>query len=279
MRNCLASSWKLCQPLLCRYSSLAGKNSYASTSSSLRADSFLFWKKSPHELSRLRQLSELVIWHVHDDTIPSFRDAMANNTNTLRRLSLPPNLCALLPVRLFDNITHLHMNMDYAPYPGDAELDLNFALRHTTRLESLSLPMHREREMISLYDNGNALTNLVSLQLRFHYQQLPSPEEDRLLYFLRERRRLRRLYLQFEESNNPVYCQEIFLLLKELPNLRVLGLNPCHLTLPDTVGVLQYSLADFLPPRLKAFHAKLPDQTSFGDHNLTLVTIPSFECL
>ena len=204
---------------------------------------------------------------------------MANNTNTLRRLSLPPNLCARLPVRLFDSLTHLHMNMDYAPYPSDAELDLNFALRHTTRLESLSLPIHREREMISLYDNGNALTNLVSLQLRFHYEQLPPPDEDRLLYFLRERRGLRRLYLQFEESSDPVHCQKIFLLVKELPNLHVLGLNPCHLSLPDTIGVLQYSLADFLPPRLKAFHAKLPGQTPYSGHNLTLVTMHSFGCL
>ncbi|KAF8696506.1 hypothetical protein AX14_001553 [Amanita brunnescens Koide BX004] len=238
--------------------------------------SLLVSRGSSHEPiafpSCLRQLSELVVrvsyWDVHDDTISSFRDVMANNTNTLRRLSLSPDMYARLPVRLFDNLTHLHM-MDYDPYSSGAELDLNFALRHTTRLESLSLPMHRERETIaSLYDNGNALANLVSLQLCFHYQ-LPPPDEDRLLDFLRERRRLRRLYLQFGKSSNPFDCRNIFLLLKELQNLQVLGLNPCHLMLPDT-GVLQYSTADFLPPKLKAFHAILPD-LPFSYDNLTLL--------
>jgi hypothetical protein len=200
---------------------------------------------------------------------------MANNTNELRRVSLPSNLWALLPIRLFDNLTDLHMDC-----LGKAGLDLNFALHHTAHLKSLSLPFgstDQEREIIAaLHDNGSTLTNIVSLQLRFH-QQVSTSDEDRLFHFLRERRKLQRLYLEYAQPlNGPSDChRKLFLLFKQLPNLRVLGLDPCF---PSPTENFQCSLFDILPPRLKAFHAKL-EEVPLSELSLATVTMLFFENL
>jgi hypothetical protein len=202
---------------------------------------------------------------------------MANNTNELRRLSLPSTLWTLLPIRLFENLTDLHM--DRVPFPSNVELDLNFALRHTAHLKSLSLPFgttDQEKEIIAaLHDNGNTLTHIVSLKLRFHQQVLPS-DEDRLSNFLRERQKLQRLYLEYVQPDDSIYCPKFFLLFKQLPNLRVLGLDPCQPILHRPTENFQCSLFDILPPRLKAFHAKLEELPLF-EHSLATVTILFFE--
>ncbi|KAK2463104.1 hypothetical protein APHAL10511_004759 [Amanita phalloides] len=201
--------------------------------------------------AHLRHLCEMAVkacQYEEDHTI--FQNLIANNTESLRILSLPSNLCAGLPVRLFDNLTHLHIG-----FFGESTVGFEFALRHVTVIESLSLrldiPGHEIEIVHSLLDNSDAFTNLVSLQLSF-VSHVPDRWRADLISFIRERRKLRRLYLDSIAVN---MGPEVYSLIRALPDLQVLGLEPCHPAYrhnypPDY-------LHHFLPQQLKGFHAKL----------------------
>ncbi len=221
--------------------------------------------RSGTSLAHLRHLREVVVhvnsWNFEDGGI---REALSLNTGALRMLTLPSNLYEAVPAHLFDNLTHLHILCD----PESAQLSpaLGSALNSARCLESLSLQRNsidREREMMkSLPRSADALASLISLRLHLSHEVDSSPSIiPDLVDFISKRRNLRRLYLESGQLNNPTYSRLIFSLILELPNLCVLGLNPCHLLVPDisqTPQTAPVQFIDFLPRNLKALHAELP---------------------
>jgi hypothetical protein len=193
-------------------------------------------------------------------------------------LTLPSNLYEAVPAHLFDNLTHIHILCD--PESGQLSPALNSALNSARCLESLSLQRNSidcEAEMMkSLPRSADALPNLVSLRFHLSHEVDSSPSIiPDLVGFISKRRNLRRLYLESGQLNNPTYSRLIFSLIPELPNLCVLGLNPCHLLVPDisqTPKTAPLQLIDFLPRNLKALHAELPaTRYTFFEYSQTVV--------
>ncbi|KAK2463103.1 hypothetical protein APHAL10511_004758 [Amanita phalloides] len=191
------------------------------------------------------------------------------NAQSLRKLTLPSYLCDAMPAHLLDNLTHLDLDCDPRGAPA-------MPLCHLPRLESLSLQSnsaHCERELIkSLPQDANALPNLVSLRLQFDCETLGGTHD--LLSFIRNRRKLKRLYLDNEGLNDLASCQFLFSLFQELSELQVLGLNPCHILLPemDAAQTTLRQLGDVLPQDLKALHIGLPAaENALFDYDSTFV--------
>lgn len=228
-------------------------------------------------MAHLRHLREIVLhvnsWDFVDDGI---QEVLSINSGALRMLTLPSNHYESVPARLFDNLTHLNILCD----PDSKRLSPAFdsVLNSARCLESLSLQpnsIHREREIIkSLPRNTDTLMTLVSLRLLLsQIDSSPTIIHD-LIDFISRRRNLRRLYLESGQLNNPTYSRLIFSLIRELPHLCVLGLNPCHVLVPDTTRTAPLQLVDFLPRNLKALHAELPITTrTFFEYNQAVVTI------
>ena len=236
--------------------------------------------RSGTSIAHLRHLREIVLhvnsWDFVDDGI---QEVLSINSGALRMLTLPSNLYESVPARLFGNLTHLHILCD--PDPKQLSPAFDSVLNSARCLESLSLQpnsMHHEREIIkSLPRNSDTLMTLVSLRLHLSHEIDSSPSIiPDLIDFISRRRNLRRLYLESGQLNNPNYSRLIFSLIRELPHLCVLGLNPCHVLVPDAMRTPQSAplqLADFLPRNLKALHAELPDTTrTFFEYNQAVVT-------
>jgi hypothetical protein len=161
------------------------------------------------------------------------------NQDTLRELHIIGLYVNLVPVRIFDLLTHLEIHM---PYGCDIS-GLEFVFRHAIGLESLVLNAPWSLISLPLDTNTKTLPSLSSLRL----STLKPRSSRSICGLIRGRVSLQRLYLC------PGDCwSEIFPIIKDLPALRVLGLETSGedvdlefiaLHLPPTIESLQLILS------------------------------------
>ena len=179
----------------------------------------------------------------------SAHDLVGGSESTVRSLSMCAKTLWQIPVRVFENLSHLDI------FLGRDMENITLIFRHAGRLQSLSVLGLDDRAIFTHFgDHPNSLPSLRSFKIISPYKEwqldidVDEVEFQSLACFLRGKKDLRALDIHLWPEGWSSLAP-FWDLLKELPSLEVLGI---------TTGVWVFTKDDFLsfaaalPPRLSA---------------------------
>lgn len=189
---------------------------------------------------------------------------VGGSESTVRSLSICAEPLWRVPVRIFENLSHLDI------FLGQDMENIALVFRYAGRLESLSILGLDDRAIFPFLENHpNSLPSLQSFKIMSPYREwrldvgIEEAQFVSLAHFLCGKKKLRaldiHLWAQGWSSLTPFWD-----LLKQLPSLEVLGI---------TTGVRVFTQADFLsftavlPPRLSALRVCTQWDIRGGEEN------------
>jgi hypothetical protein len=196
------------------------------------------WSQSPPFWHSNKGIYDGPCFTIDDLDLDCHLQMIDANQDTLRELHIIGLHVDKLPVRIFDSLTHLEIYILEGEISG-----LPFVFHHAVRLESLVLAGWRWEPFLPFDTNPDILPRLSS----FYISAFPLRSSriwENVCNLIGRRGLLQRLSLKLPSDWSQI------LIIKDLPALRVLGLNAGH---QDALTVI----ALYLPPKLESLYLEL----------------------